>query len=223
MSIQHKQATYFIAALVGLLLFPLAGVGQRARQQRTNAAANQPQQLLERADFYLRTDDTSDAADQLYKQIVDSYPTSSEAGYAQYNRGTYWQRKFYILKARTGSENAASLKETEPQFYNFLQKFGKSTAFTGLAADAHFYLALVYLQMDNRNYAIGWLNLMAAGVADRDSTVYVSKVVWSPDPVDLLDRNVSSRYLAQETKKLIQKNLPFDKVVSGVRSWCRKQ
>jgi tetratricopeptide (TPR) repeat protein len=223
MSIQHRQATYFTAALVGLLLFPVAGVGQKARQQRTVAPANQPQQLLERADFYLRTDDISDTADHLYKQIIDSYPTSSEAGHAQYNRGTYWQRKFYILKARTGSENTASLKEAESQFYNFLQKFGNSSAFTGLTADAHFYLALVYLQLDNRNNAIGWLNLMAAGVAERDSAVYVSTVIWSPDPVDLLDRNVNSRYLAQETKKLIQKNLPFDKVVSGVRSWCRKQ
>jgi hypothetical protein len=104
-----------------------------------------------------------------------------------------------------------------------LQKFGNTKSFTGLTADAHFYLALVYLQLDNRNYAIGWLNLMNGAVADRDSAVYVSKVVWSPDAVDLLDRNVTSRYLAQETKKLIQKNLPFDKVVSGVRSWCRKQ
>jgi len=215
--------TYFIVAFVGLLLFPITGVGQRPRQQRTIRPTNQPQQLLERADFYLRTDDTSDVADQLYKQIVDNYPTSSEAGYAQYNRGSYWQRKFYILKAKTGVENTAALKEAEFQFYNFLQKFRNSSNYTGLIADAHFYLALVYLQQGNRDNAIGWLNLMNSDVADRDSTVYVYKVVWSPEALDLLDRNVSSRYLAQETKKLIQRNLPFPKVVSGVRSWCRKQ
>jgi tetratricopeptide (TPR) repeat protein len=223
MASQPKQSAYFIAAFVGLLLFPIAGVGQRSRQQRTIAPTNQPQQLLERADFYLRTDDTSDVADHLYKQIVDNYPTSSEAGYAQYNRGSYWQRKFYILKAKTGVENTAALKAAESEFYNFLQKFRNSSNYTGLIADAHFYLALVYLQQGNRDNAMGWLNLMNSDVADRDSTVYVYKVVWSPEALDLLDRNVSSRYLAQETKKLIQRNLPFQKVVSGVRSWCRKQ
>ncbi len=224
MASEYKQSRYFIAAFVTLLLFSSIGIAQKGRKTKTNTTeTNQPRQLLDRADFYLHSDDTSDVADQLYKQIVDNYPTSSEAGYAQYNRGSYWQRKFYILKAKTGNANYAALKEAEAQFYNFLQKFGDSKSFTGLTADAHFYLALVYLQQGNRNYAIGWLNLLAGGVADRDSTVYVSKVVWSPDPVDLLDRNVSSRYLAQETKKLIQKNLPFDKVVSGVRSWSRKQ
>jgi hypothetical protein len=223
MASEHKPVAYFIAAFVTLVLFSSVGMGQKGGKPKTTNETNQARQLLDRADFYLRTDDTSDIADQLYKQIVDNYPTSSEAGYAQYNRGSYWQRKFYILKAKTGSENKAPLKEAETQFYNFLQKFGNTKSFTGLTADAHFYLALVYLQLDNRSYAIGWLNLMNGAVADRDSAVYVSKVVWSPDAVDLLDRNVSSRYLAQETKKLIQKNLPFDKVVSGVRSWCRKQ
>ena len=224
MASEHKPSIYFIAAFVALLLSGNVGMGQsRNKQKIITRGTNQARQLLDRADFYLRTDDTSDIADQLYKQIVDSYPTSSEAGYAQYNRGSYWQRKFYILKAKTGKENNAALKEAEAQFYNFLQKFKNSSSHTGLIADAHFYLALVYLQQGNRDNAVGWLNLMNGDVADRDSTVYVYKVVWSPDALDQLDRNVSSRYLAQETKKLIQKNPSFDKVVSGVKSWCRKQ
>jgi hypothetical protein len=212
MASEHKRfIACFFAAFGALLLFCDIAVSQKARQ------------LLERADFYFRTDDTSDVADQMYKQIVDRYPTSSEAGYAQYNRGTYWQRKFYIVKAKTGAEDKRALSQAEAQFYDFLQKFGKSPDYVGLTADAHFYLALVYLQQDKRDHAVGWLNLMDGEVAERDAQVYVNKVVWSPDAYDLLDRNVSSRYLAQETKTLIQKNLPFDKIVSGVRAWCRKQ
>lgn len=224
------RAKPFITAIVALLLLCGTGMGQSRGGQRrpSGRTANQsvvdPQRdLLERADFFYRTDDTSDAADQLYKQILDRYPTSPEAGYAQYNRGAYWQRKYYILKAKTGAENLRTLSEAEVQFYNFLQKFGNSSNYTGLAADAHFYLALVYLQQGKRDYAIGWLNLMKGDVAKRDPQVYVYKVVWSTNPTDLLDRNVSSRYLAEEMKRLIQKGADFDKVVSGVKSWCRKQ
>src|SRR5437667_6585649 len=137
MASEYKQSRYFIAAFVTLLLFSSIGIAQKGRKTKTNTTeTNQPRQLLDRADFYLRTDDTSDVADQLYKQIVDNYPTSSEAGYAQYNRGSYWQRKFYILKAKTGVENTAALKEAEFQFYNYLQKFRNYSNYTSIIADA---------------------------------------------------------------------------------------
>jgi tetratricopeptide (TPR) repeat protein len=221
---KRNRSIQCFAVMAIMLLLCSAGPGQKKGGNRIPSNnTNQLKDLVERADFLLRTDDTSDVADQLYKQIVEKYPTSFEAGYAQLNRANYWQRKFYIVKAKTGVEDKRALTSAESEFYNFLKKFGQSSNYDGLVADAHFNLALVYLQQGNRDNAIGWLNIIISNVSKRDPEVYVNKVVWSPDSRDLLDRKVNSRNLAEETKKLIEKNPSFDKVLSGIRAWCRKQ
>ena len=179
--------------------------------------------LLSLGDFYFRSNDISDAADRYYKQAIYSAPGSQTAGYAQYNRGTYWFRKFYVVREKYSKEDRAALVEAEGQFFDFIDKFADQTGTVGLLADAEFYLALVYLQQGKREHAVGWLNQMAAEAVKRDKMVYVYKVVWSAKPGDIVDRNVDSAQLARYAAGLIQKGGDADAVVHDIKRWCQKQ
>lgn len=186
-------------------------------------SAMDPDKLLSLGDFYYRNNDISDAADRYYKQAIRSAPGSQTAGYAQYNRGSYWFRKFYVVKEQYSKEDHAALSEAEGQYYDFIDKFARQTKTTGLLADAEFYLALVYLQQGKREYAIGWLNRMLAEAAEADTSVYVYKVVWSSKPGDIVDRNVQAAELATYARKAIEKGGDPDAVVLDIKRWCQRQ
>ena len=179
--------------------------------------------LLSLGDFYFRSNDISDAADRYYKQAIRTAPGSQTAGYAQYNRGSYWFRKFYVVKEQYSKEDRAALVEAEGQYYDFVDKFARQTNTIGLLSDAQFYLALVYLQQGKREYAIGWLNRMAAEAVKQDQMVYVNKVVWSSKPGDIVDRNVDAAQLATFTRQAIQKGGDTNAVILDIRRWCLRQ
>ena len=179
--------------------------------------------LLSLGDFYFRNNDITDAADRYYKQAIRTAPGSQTAGYAQFNRGSYWFRKFYVVKEQYSKEDRRALVEAEGQYYDFIDKFAKQTNTLGLLSDAEFFLALVYLQQGKRNYAIGWLNSMAAEAVKQDQMVYVHKVVWSSKPGDIVDRNVDAAQLATFARQAIEKGGDTNAVILDIRRWCLRQ
>jgi tetratricopeptide (TPR) repeat protein len=182
-----------------------------------------PDKLLSLGDFYFRNNDISDKADSYYKQVIRNSPGTQTAGYAQYNRGSYWFRKFYVVQEQYSKEDRSALIEAEGQFYDFIDKFARQTNTMGLLSDAEFYLALVYLQQGKREYAIGWLNRMLAEAVKQDQMVYVYKVVWTSKPGDIVDRNVDAAQLAAFARGAMQKSGDVNSVLLDIKRWCQKQ
>lgn len=214
--------TFSLACLICL-------AGAIAVAQKKGPAKANPQsalgadKLLSLGDFYYRNNDISDAADRYYKQAIRSAPGTQTAGYAQYNRGSYWFRKFYVVKEQYSKEDRAALSEAEGQYYDFIDKFASQTNTIGLLSDAEFNLALVYLQQGKREYAIGWLNRMLKEAVKADQSVYVYKVVWSSKPGDIVDRNVKAGPLAAYTRNVIEKGGDVDAVLLDIKRWCQRQ
>jgi tetratricopeptide (TPR) repeat protein len=203
-----------------------AQMEQMEAQKRSPAVQQRaltPDKLLSLGDFYFRNNDISDKADTYYKQVIRNAPGTQTAGYAQYNRGSYWFRKFYVVQEQYSKEDHRALTEAEGQFYDFINTFAKQTNTLGLLSDAEFYLALVYLQQGKRDYAIGWLNRMVAEAVKQDQSVYVYKVVWSSKPGDIVDRNVDAAQLAAFARGAIQKGGDVNSVVLDIKRWCQKQ
>jgi tetratricopeptide (TPR) repeat protein len=203
-----------------------AEAGEMQAQQRGVSAQQRaltPDKLLSLGDFYYRNNDISDKADAYYKQVVRNSPGTQAAGYAQYNRGSYWFRKFYVVKEQYSKEDRVALVEAEGQFYDFIDKFAKQTNTIGLLSDAEFNLVLVYLQQGKRDYAVGWLNRMLAEAVKQDPMVYVYKVVWTSKPADIVDRNVDAAQLATFARQAIQKGGDINSVVLDIKRWCQKQ
>ena len=214
-----------LKALFLAFLIVLANTTAIAQKKSSTAAAKAltPDKLLSLGDFYYRNNDITDAADRYYRQLIRNAPGSQTAGHAQYNRGSYWFRKFFVVKEQYSKVDRAALSEAEGQYYDFIDKFAKPTNTTGLLADAEFYLALVYLHQGKRDYAIGWLNRMLAEAVDEDQSVYVYKVVWSSKPGEIVDRNVGAMQLATFARQTIQKGGDVDSVVLEIRRWCQRQ
>lgn len=179
--------------------------------------------LVSLGDFFYRSNDVTDSADRYYRHAIRSAPRSQTAGLAQYNRGSYWFGKYYVVKEQFSKEDLAALTEAEGQYYDFIDKFAKQNNTIGLLSDAHFYLALVYLQQGNRKYAIGWLNRLISEAEDEDESVHVYKVVWTSNAADIIDRDVDAEDLAKIARQAIEKSLPFNSVVSEIKRWCKRQ
>ncbi len=192
-------------------------------KQTTQSTAPGPDKLVAVGDYYSNNSDVSDSADRYYQDAIRVDPRSQAAGIAQYSRGTYFFRKFYVLREQYSKEDPSVLKEAEANYYNFIDRFAKETNTTNLLSDAEFYLALVYLQQGKRDYAIGWLNLMLGGAVQQDRTVYVYKVVWSSKPGDVVDRNVDATKLATFARQAIQKSNNLESTLIEIKRWCQKQ
>jgi tetratricopeptide (TPR) repeat protein len=216
----------FLLALL-ILLASFTAVAQKknpaAQTKAAQAKLLTPEKLLSLGDFYYRNNDITDAADRYYRQAIRSGAGSQTAGHAQYNRGSYWFRKYFVVKEQYSKEDRAALLEAEGQYYDFIDKFAKQTNTTGLLADAEFYLALVYLQQGKRDYAIGWLNRMLAEAVNDDQSVYVYRLGWSSKPSDIIDRNVGAAQLAAFTRQTIQRGANADSVIHEIKRWCQKQ
>jgi tetratricopeptide (TPR) repeat protein len=215
----------FLVFLIVMANTNAAAQKNTVAQKKSAAAAKvlTPDKLLSLGDFYYRTNDITDAADRYYRQVIRNAPLSQTAGHAQFNRGSYWFRKYFVVKEQYSKEDRSALLEAEGQYYDFIDKFAKQTSTIGLLADAEFYLALVYLQQGKREYAIGWLNRMLAEAVGEDQSVYVYKVVWSSKPGDIVDRNVGSAQLATFARQTIQKGGNTDSVILEIKRWCLTQ
>ena len=229
--LRHRQntlKTILVTLLFGFLFCQTAEaiMGQR-RASVQKAPVQQKgmsaEKLLALGDFYLKSNDVTDAADRYYRQAIQASPRSQAAGNAQFNRGAYWFRKYFIVKEQFSKEDRSALVEAEGQYYDFIDKFAQPNNVIGLLSDAEFYLALVYLQEGKRSYASGWLNRMLSEAVDKDKLVNVYKVIWSTNNADIIDRNVDARQLALLTRQLIDKGLNFNATVAEIKRWCQRQ
>jgi tetratricopeptide (TPR) repeat protein len=214
---------FLILVLSCSILLPAVTASAQKKANPVQQRGLGADKLLSLGDFYFRSNDITDAADRYYKQAISSDPSSQTAGYAQYNRGSYWFRKFYIVKEQLSKEDTRALVEAEGQYYDFIDKYARRTNTIGLLSDAEFYLALVYLQRGRRDYAIGWLNRMAAEAVNEDQMVHVYKVVWSSKPGDIVDRDVNAAQLATFTRQAIEKGGDINAVILEIRRWCLRQ
>jgi tetratricopeptide (TPR) repeat protein len=220
-------------ALKGVMLGCLIGMAPAhvAAQGVTKNVANRALQqdgisadrLVSLGDFASRSNDVSDSADRYYELAIRNAPRSQTSGVAQYNRGTYWFRKYYVVKEQFSKEDATALTEAETQFYNFIDKFARPTNTIDLLSDAEFNLALVYLQQGRPTYATGWLNRMISEAVNQDKSVRIYRVVWSSNAADIIDRDVDAKQLAIFARQSIEKGLPFNDVVSEIKRWCKRQ
>jgi tetratricopeptide (TPR) repeat protein len=212
-----------IPVLSCALLLATVTVAQNRKPTPAQPGGQSAGALLGRADVLYKSDDITDAADTYYKQVVGKFPKSQEAGYAQYNRGAYWQRKYYIVKERYGKEDTSALVEAEGQYYDFVTKYAVQTNTVGLLSDAEFNLALVYLQKGKPDYAVGWLNRMLAEAVGKDRAIHIYKVVWSSNADDTVDRDVDANQLARVTIELINSGRSFNDVIAGLKRWAQGQ
>ena len=213
-------------SLVLLSLFLTLGWTSISRAQKirgvaqTRAQSASGEDLLSLGDFYYNSNDINDLADKYYRQAINRAPGTRTAGLAQFNRGNYWLRKFYIVKDQRNYQDQSALVEATGQYYDFIDKFASSTKTTDYLADAEYFLALTYLQQGRRDYAIGWLNRVIAD-SKMDQTVYIYKVVWSPVATDVVDKNFNSEEIAVQTRGLILKGLDFNSIVASIKRWSR--
>lgn len=200
-----------------------SAAAQPAANQTTQSQVLGPDKLLSLGDYYATKNDVSDAADRYYRDAIRTGPGSQAAGVAQFNRGSYWFRKFYVLREQYSKEDSSALKEAETHYYNFIDTVAKETKTMELLSDAEFYLALVYLQQGKPGYAIGWLNKMLEETVSQDRSVYVYMIVWSSKPADVVDRNVDAKQLAVFARQAIQRSSNLESVLLDIKRWCQKQ
>lgn len=222
---------------LALILAPIvalaASMTAQQRNPRTVTRTSDPKAALAVADLYYKNNDITDRAATEYRKVRDQFPRSKEAETAQYFLGSYYHRKFYILKEKKLREDWGTLVEAQGQYEDYVNRYAwKSNTPTWLA-DAYFNLALVFLQRGDNKRAEESLGKMY-GAAPYDRQTYVYHVIWSPNSSDVIDSNFDSRQLAEYTNSLVYTygyNLkqrqgppidnPFAVIVDNVKRWCR--
>src|SRR5437868_7602529 len=93
----------FGVLLVNALLAPMASA-QSSKLPPTATTSSKlskaAQQVLAKALFYYNNDDISDEAARQCQLVLKQYSSTPEAETAQFYLGSYYQRKYYILKER---------------------------------------------------------------------------------------------------------------------------
>ena len=208
-------------AVLLVLSWTSIGLGQKMRRQaQTRVQSTSAEDLLSLGDFYYNSNDINDLADKYYREAISRAPGTRTAGLAQFNRGNYWLRKYYVLKDQRNYQDESALVEASGQYYDFIDKFAVQTKTTDFLSDATYFLALTYLQQGRSDYAVGWLNRVIAD-AKADQYIYIYKVVWSPVTTDVVDKNFNAAELADFTRGLIWKGMDFNNVVVATKRWSR--
>lgn len=201
-------------ALVSLSLLTIILGSWDAESQKSQAA-----KLLSEGTYYQSSDDTSDRAADLYRQLILKYPTSPQAEEAQFYLGTYYQNKFFILQNKYKVQDWSSFNQAEDALNTYIKKYPNGS----YSADSYYVLALISLRRGYsnkyRDNAISLLNKMSGQKAD--GFVYIFRVVWTPDSDDVLKRNCPKKLLALYEKLLINQNSTFDNFTIALRGWTK--
>lgn len=224
-SSRHLRLRVVLPLLCCLLICGEAIVcGQK---KRSAAAASTPAQILDLGFFYYNNDDINDTAAVNFRKVISRFPDTVEAEKAQYYLGSYYQRKYYVQKAKYGQPpNDLALIEARDEYLNYTNKYVKKGTHQWLA-DAFFNRALVFLQLkalraDNKLYAQYELN-KAADFAYLDDSIYVYQVVYSQSPGDVLDGNYDTVALAKYANSIQSQIKNFDQQIAAIRDWCRQR
>jgi hypothetical protein len=181
-------------------------------------------QLLREGSSYQSADDTSDRAAIAYRLVIQKYPTSIQAEQAQYFLGTYYEKKFFLVEGRSKVPDWSSFDQADKEFYSYVGKYGTKGTKSYLA-DSYFNLAMIalrrgYRDKDYRNTANKLLTQMN-DVANQDTKVYVTKVVWSARSDDVVKKYCDTRSLASATLTAINNASSFDAAIRNLTTWSQ--
>lgn len=206
-----------------------AAAQRRPIAQRTSSAqqtaqqASAPQEILALGTYYYNNDDLSGRAEQSFRQLLTSrYAGTEEAESAQYFLASYYERKFYIQRAKWRRDDWDSLKQAIVEYRHYTDKYYNSGTSKWLS-DSFFNLAVVYMQLNDNGNAFNELSKIKSAAA-RDSTIYVYQIIFSPQSKDVIDAFVPATRLADMTSSLLSNGKSyFDERIASLTRWCQGQ
>ncbi len=236
---------YLLAAIAaGCLLAPPTAPAQQQQQQQSRSTRPAPssagqatsaKQLLSAAVYAYNHDDISPKTEQQFRALLTpKYQGTQEAESARYFLASFYQRKFYIQRKKSGKDDWESLKAARQEFKNYTDAYYRPNA--KWLADSFFNLALVNWQLGDKGGAYNELQKMAAA-ARNDGSVYIYEVIWSQSSQDVVDAYLPTQNLAAYTLSLLSgnarqynqskiandSNQSFEQAVRSIRQWCQGQ
>lgn len=192
---------------------------KRAPAQQRAATAG-PDRLYSRGFFLYENNDTSDGAAAYFEDVIGSYPDSPEAERAQFFLGGYYQRKYQIKSSRSPSEtDSETLVKAREAYETYLRRYPQGGPCQCLS-DAHFNLALVYLQLGNSGAARAHLLRLQESHA-ADPAVYIYQVTWSESQREVIDSHFDARRLGEYAYGIA--GLRFEDATALLKKWCRNE
>ncbi|HKE57432.1 MAG TPA: hypothetical protein VKB46_12040 [Pyrinomonadaceae bacterium] len=176
-------------------------------------------QLLKEGTYYQGLDDITDRAADRYRQILAKYPKSVQAERATFYLGTYFDKKFYILEERNRVQDWSSFNQAEAALNTYVDNYSLKGSKAYLA-DSYHTLAVIALRRGRLDDAKEFLARMMK-VAKTDPKVFMYKVVWSPNPDDVVRGSCDSYQLAVATLAILEGDSSFSQRVAQLRNWCR--
>ena len=183
---------------------------------QTNVFAQTPAQLLKQGSGYQASDDTSDRAPELYREVLMKHPKSAEAESAQFFLGGYYNKKFFILEARNQVEDWGSFNRAEEALYAYVDQYPRGS----YLADSYQTLALIALRRNYRDKAISLWTRMKE-VADRDRKVYIYRFTWSTNSDDVIKGYCDTKALADASFAVMGQKSSFAGKVNSLTNWAR--
>lgn len=209
-----------VVACLTVSLTPAAAQRARTARRAQTATKSTPKDLFSLGLFYYNNDDIrDDKAAKQFKRVIKDFPNSEEAERAQFYRGSYYQRKYYIEKEKYGKDDDDSIEDAVEEYETYISKYPAGGPCQCLS-DAHFNLSLAYLQLNKKAEAQQQLHRMFESSAN-DPAVYIYQVVWSPNPNDVIDSHFDARRLAEYTFSI--SNSSFDEIVTLLKRWSKSQ
>lgn len=212
-----------MAGVVAITATISCGQTVKRVSSQQKAAKSSEQSLLDLALYYYNNDDLSGKAEQaLKKLLVPRYESSPQYETARYYLAAYYQRRFYLYRQKRGTLDWGTLKQAAAAYRQYTDKYYRNGTHTWLN-DSFFNLALVYLQLGEPSNALNELSKMGRA-ADKDQTVYVYQIIWSPQSQDVIDSNISAARLADYAAKVVKENSnSFERAVVLIQKWCQDQ
>lgn len=202
------------ALLACMMTFVQPAVPQRSRP-------TSPREILALGIYHYNNDDISGLAEQFFRQLLTPrYAETEEAESARYFLASYYERKFYIQRAKWRKDDWDSLKRAAAEYRLYTDQYYKSGTAKWLS-DAFFNLAIVDMQLNENQSAVEELSKIR-GAAERDPTIYVYQIVWSPQSKDVIDAALSAVRLGDITLSLTAKGDGyFEQRVAALTLWCQ--
>ena len=212
-----------LGSLVELAVAQSPSTAQRtcSAQQKTQRAAS-PQQVLALGIYYYNNDDLSGRAEQSFRELLTSkYAGTEEAESAQYFLASYYQRKFYIQRAKWRRDDWDSLKQAVVEYRHYTDKSMTIQEPQSGSPTRFLTSRLFSMQLnDNGNAFRRAFQIKSAAV--RDSTIYVYQIIFSPQSKDVIDAFLPATRLADMTLSLLSNRQSyFDARIALLTQWCR--
>jgi hypothetical protein len=223
------HSLFALAACLVIFMQPAAAQSPMQRTAPTQQTAQKaiqrtssPQQILALGTYYYNNDDISGRAEQSFRQLLTSrYAGSEEAESAQYFLASYYERKFYIQRAKWRKDDWNSLKQAVDEYRHYTDKYYNSGTSKWLS-DAFFNLAVVDMQLNDNGNAFNELSKIK-GAAARDPTIYIYQIIWSPQSKDVIDAALPATRVSDWTLALLRSKGYFEQRIATLTQWCQGQ